>query len=360
MLSVEAALAVANATINLIPQAASEAIVAACKGEGPDPGGLVAEGAHAGTVVVPLIAWLKGAVPEYAWAVHRGGTTQDVADSALVLQIRSGFALLDADLARAADAARCLAEHHAETPMLARTLLQPALPMTFGLKAAQWLIALDDARASFRDAGRSALVLQFGGAAGTLDAFGADAGRAAEALGDALDLPVPMLPWHTRRAPIARLAAALAAAIGTAGKIAIDTALMMQAEVAELSEPVADGRGRSSAMAHKRNPTLSIAIRAAALRAPHLAATLLTAIPHEHERAAGAFQAEQAAWPDLMAAASGAFAALAELMAGIEINPDAMAQNLTLASDAVPSLAVRPMIDRALNHHAAFAGEHPV
>ena len=357
MLAVEAALAAANAAIGAVSPTAAAAIVAACEGEGPDPAALAAEGAHAGTVVPPLVAWLKRAVPDHAGSVHRGGTTQDIVDTALVLQLRDGLALLDADLIRAADAAVRLAETHEATPMLARTLLQPALPMTFGLKAAQWLAAIDDARVGLRDAAAGALALQFGGAAGTLDGFGAAAARAADALGDALDLPVPPLPWHTGRAPLARLAAAIAAAIGAAGKIATDTALMMQAEIAELSEPAAAGRGVSSAMAHKRNPTLSIAIRAAALRAPHLAATLLAAIPQEHERAAGGFQAEQAVWPELMLAASGAVAALADLLAGLDIDAHAMARNLALAPNAAPSPAIRPMIGRALARHASLAGD---
>ena len=351
MLRVEAALAWANARLGLIDKAAASAIATGCDGEGPDPETLAEEGARAGTVVIPLVAWLRGRVPAHRDAVHRGGTTQDIVDTALVLQLRDGLALLDADLARAAEAAANLARHHATTPMLARTLLQPALPTIFGLKAAQWLAALDEARLSLRDAARKALVLQFGGAAGTLDAFGDAAPSAAAELGAALDLPVPALPWHTRRAPLALLGSAIAAAIGTAGKIATDTALMMQPEVAEAREAAAPGRGGSSAMPHKRNPTLAIAIRAAALRAPGLVSALFAAMPQEHERAAGGFQAEQSLWPALMLAASGACATLADLLSGLEIDAEAMRRNLVLAPDAVPSAAIARMIAAALASH---------
>ncbi|WP_287786940.1 lyase family protein [Acidiphilium sp.] len=352
MLRAEAALARAGAAAGLIAAEAATAIEAACAGEKPDPAALAEAGARAGTIVVPLVAWLRAAVPAHAAAIHRGGTTQDIVDTGLILQLRDGFLLLEADLDAAAAAAARLARAHAATPMIARTLLQPALPATFGLKAAQWLAALDDARAALRDAARQALRPQLGGAAGTLDGFGTRADAAATAFAAALGLDPAPLPWHTSRAPLARLAATLAAALGTAGKIATDTALMMQAECAEAAEPAAPGRGGSSAMAHKRNPTLAVAIRAAALRAPPLAATLLAALPQEHERAAGAWQAEQSVWPELMRLASGALAALAELLAGLTVDEAAMARNLAHAPAASPSPAIPALIEAALAAHA--------
>lgn len=351
MLDVEAALARANAAIGAIPCAAAEAIAKACDAGSIDLDCLAHDGANAGTVVIPLMVWLRARVPDHAGAIHRGSTSQDVIDTALVLQLRSGLALLDADAAAMADAAAAITDVHAETPMLARTLLQPALPTTFGLKVAQWLAAIDDLRESLDTAAKSGLILQCGGAAGTLDGFGAEAHRFIAAFSAALDLPAGLLPWHTRRAPLVRLGCAIAAAIGTIGKIATDIALMMQAELAELSEPAAPGRGGSSVMAHKRNPTLSVVVRAAALRAPHLAATLLAAIPQEHERAAGAWQAEQSVWPELMLAASGAFAAMRETFAGLIVEVDAMARNLHHAPVAAPSVAVAHLIEAARSHH---------
>ncbi|MCF3948082.1 3-carboxy-cis,cis-muconate cycloisomerase [Acidiphilium iwatense] len=351
MLDVEAALARANAAIGAISTAAAAAIAKACDATTIDLDALARDGASAGTVVIPLVAWLRAQVPDHADAVHRGGTSQDVVDTALVLQLRRGLELLDADIAAMADAAARLTRDHAATPMIARTLLQPALPTTFGLKAANWLVALDDARLALRDAQHPALTLQFGTAAGTLDGFGTNAQHATETLAAALDLPVPPLPWHTRRAPLARLGCTIAAAIGGFGKIATDSLLLMQAEIAEVHEPVTPGRGGSSAMAHKRNPTLSIAVRAASLRAPHLAATLLAAIPQEHERAAGAWQAEQSVWPDLMLTASGAFAALREALDGLTVDADAMARNLRHAPAIPASAAIPALIAQALDHH---------
>jgi 3-carboxy-cis,cis-muconate cycloisomerase len=355
MLRVESALAHANAGLGLIPAAAAAAIASACTAADIDIEQLAAEGALAGTVVIPLVAWLQAKIPEYAGFVHQGGTSQDVIDTALMLQLQDGLRRLDTDLAAMATSAAALASVHAATPILARTLMQPALPSSFGLKAAYWLAMLDDARLALRAAGGDALAVQCGGAAGTLDGFGQDAAAFTTALAARLELAAPALPWQTRRGPLARLGCAVAAAIGTLGKIAGDVVLMMQAELHELNEPAAPGRGGSSAMAHKRNPTLSIQIRAAALRAPHLAATLLAAIPQEHERAAGAWQAEQSVWPQLMGCASGAFAAAAELLHGLEINTAAMATNLGRISAAPASAAIPDMISRALAAHAKIS-----
>ncbi len=351
LLDVEAGLARANAAIGAISPDAAAAIIAACDANGPalnlDHAALAEAGAHAGTIVIPLVAWLRAQVPDHAQAVHRAGTSQDIIDTALVLQLRQGLVLLDHDADAMITSLTDLARTHAATPMIARTLLQPALPTTFGLKAAQYLAMLHDIRHALRHAADHALLLQYGGAAGTRDGLGADTARFITAFAASLDLPASKLPWHTNRAPLARLGCAIAAALGSLGKIATDIVLLMQAEIAEAREPTAPGRGGSSAMAHKHNPTLSIIVRAAALRAPHLAATLLSAIPQEHERAAGAWQAEQSVWPDLMLTASGAFAAMRDSLAGLIIDPEAMARNLALAPTTAPSPAIPSMIDAA-------------
>jgi 3-carboxy-cis,cis-muconate cycloisomerase len=352
MLDVEAALAKAGVAAGFLAQDAAPAIAAACGAETVDIDHLVTDAALAGTVVIPLVKWLRAAVPEHAKSVHFGGTSQDIIDTALVLQLREGVALLQADLAAMANATAHLAQSHAATPMLARTLLQAAMPTTFGLKAANWLTAINDSRRAIAHAAGEALRLQCGGAAGTLDALGDRAIPFLAAFGAALDLAVPATPWHTSRAPLARLAAAVAAAVGVAGKIGTDIALLMQSEIAEVSEPAAPGRGGSSAMAHKRNPTLSIAARAAAARMPGFVATLLSAQDQEHERAAGAWQAEAATWPALMRAASGGLAAMAEALAGLEIHPAAMKKNLALVSDTATPPGVSTIIARALQDHA--------
>lgn len=348
MLEVEAALAHANAAVGTISHDAASAIAKSCDATSLDLETLARDGANAGTIVIPLVAWLRAQVPNHAQAVHRGGTSQDIIDTALVLQIRQGLALLDADAAAMAHAAALLVSGHAATPLLARTLLQPALPSTFGLRAANWLMMIDDARIALHEAAQTALVLQCGGAAGTLDGF---APGLAKALAAALDLPAPTLPWHTSRGPLTRLGCTIAAGVGALGKVATDLILMMQHEIGELAEPAAPGRGGSSAMPHKRNPTLAIAVRAAATRAPHLAASLLSAMAQEHERAAGAWQAECAVWPELMLVASGAYAALREALAGLLIDTGAMTRNLANAPFTPPSAAIPTLIAAVLEQH---------
>jgi 3-carboxy-cis,cis-muconate cycloisomerase len=352
MLDVESALAAAGAATGFLTKDAAAAIAAAARADTIDIEQLAADGALAGTVVIALVKWLRAAVPDHAKGVHFGGTSQDIIDTALVLQLRPGIALLQADLAAMANAAADLAKAHAATPMLARTLLQAAMPTTFGLKAANWLTAINDSRRAIAHEAAAALRLQCGGAAGTLDALGDRAVPFLDAFGAALNLPVPATPWHTSRAPLARLAAAIAAAVGVAGKIGTDIALLMQSEIAEAAEPAVPGRGGSSAMAHKRNPTLSIAARAAATRMPGFVATLLAAADQEHERAAGCWQAEAAVWPAFMLAASAGFAAMAEALSGLEIDPAAMKKNMALVSDSAISPAVSTIIARALQDHA--------
>jgi 3-carboxy-cis,cis-muconate cycloisomerase len=354
MLEVEAALAQAGAAIGLVPAEAVPDIAAACDAGGIDIDKLATDGALAGTVVIPLVKWLKAAVPGHAQFVHVGGTSQDVIDTGLVIQLRAGILLLQADLGLMARAAAALARAHAGTKMAGRTLLQTALPATFGLKAANWLAAVTDARRAIAHAAEEALRLQCGGAAGTLDVPGEQAPAFLRAFGVALALPVPSVPWQTGRARLARLAAAIAGAVGVAGKIGTDIALLMQPEIGEVAEPAAPGRGGSSAMAHKRNPTLSIAARAAALRVPGYVATLLAAQDQEHERAAGAWQAEAATWPALMLCASGGLAAMAEALAGLDIFADRMAENLRHSPDVPLSAAIPGLIANALAEHEKF------
>jgi 3-carboxy-cis,cis-muconate cycloisomerase len=357
MLDVEAALAQAGAACGFFSAEIAAAIAGACSADGIDTDRLAAEGALAGTIVIPLVKWLKEALPEQAKFVHVGGTSQDIIDTGLILQIHAGSRLLRADLAVMSRAAAALAQTHAGTEMAGRTLLQTALPTTFGLKAAGWLAAIDESRRAVAHAANEALRLQCGGAAGTLDVPGKHSPAFLLAFGGALSLPVPSLPWHTSRAPLARLAAAIAGAVGIAGKIGTDIALMMQPEIGEVAEPAAPGRGGSSAMAHKRNPTLSIAVRAAALRMPGYVATLLAAQDQEHERAAGAWQAEAATWPALMLCASGGLAAMAEALAGLEVFPARMAENLRLLPGVQLSPAIPGLIAAALADHQKFESE---
>jgi len=349
MLDAEAGLAEAGAEIGLITKEAADAIAAACKADDSDVDQIAADGQLAGTIVIPLVKWLKSRVPAYADSVHKGGTSQDIIDTALVLQLREGVNLLTSDLGAMTRATAVMAMTHEDTKMAGRTLMQSALPITFGLKAAYWLAAIEDARRAINRAARDAFVLQCGGASGTLDAVAGTPVEFMQAFGAALFLPVPALPWHTRRGPMLRLASGICVGIGAAGKIATDIALLMQSEIGELSEPAAPGRGGSSAMAHKRNPTLSIAARAAATRAPGLLASLFTAASfQEHERAAGGWQAEAAIWPELMLAASSAFSSMAEALGGLQVNDAAMTRNLAIIGDGAPG-AASILISRALD-----------
>lgn len=331
----EAVLAEAQMAEGLIPLEAAEAIVAACA-EPPDIEDLAEAAAHTGTLAIPLVQILRQRVAArhgdaVAALVHKGATSQDLADTALMLQAKAGAGLVRDEALRLAQALAALAQAHAATPMLGRTLLQAAQPITFGLKVAGWLQGVDAALARFDAEAAAALRLQFGGATGSLAGLDGKALAVAERLGARLELALPATPWHAQRGAVAGLAGALAILVGTVGKIARDISLMAQTEVAEAFEPRIDGRGGSSAMAHKRNPTGCQVALSAALRAPHLAATILSALPQEHERGLGGWQAEGPVLADLFHLAHGALAAMAPVVEELEVDTARMAANLAAA-----------------------------
>jgi 3-carboxy-cis,cis-muconate cycloisomerase len=334
-LAFEAALARALAAEGLIPDGEAQAVLEACR-DPVDVAELAGQAAHAGTLAIPLVAGLRERAgrrdPAAAAAVHLGATSQDVADTALMLQVARGHRILQRDLRRIADALETLARAHAATPMLARTLLQPAAPTTFGLKAAQWRLLVADASRRLAREAADALLLQLGGAAGTLAGFQGKAQAVVRRVAAELGLRAPPGPWHARRDGLAGLGASLAIAVGSVAKIALDVALMAQAEVGEAFEPVTPGRGVSSAMPHKRNPTGCQVALSAAVRAPHLAATLISAMPGEHERGVGGWQAQAPVLAELFEIAHGAVAAMAQVVEGLEVAPAAMARNLAAAS----------------------------
>ncbi len=296
MLDVEAALARAEARCGLIPAEAAEAIAGCCRADRFDVAALGRGAAPSGTPVVPLVRAMTAAVPrEAAGYVHWGATSQDVIDTAMMLIARRGLDLLLDDLERVATACAALAERHRATLISARTLLQQALPTTFGLKAAGWLVATLEARDRLAEVRHRRLAVQLGGAAGTLAALEGRGLEVSRELAGELDLPEPALPWHTARARVAELGAALGVAAGTMAKIARDVALMMQTEVGEAFEPAAPGRGGSSTLPHKRNPVAAVEVDACFRGVQAQAGLLLAAMVQEHERAAGAWQAEWAA-----------------------------------------------------------------
>jgi 3-carboxy-cis,cis-muconate cycloisomerase len=331
----EAVLAEAQVAEGLIPLEAGEAIVAACV-ELPDIEDLADATAHAGTLAIPLVQILRQRVAArhgdaVAGLVHKGATSQDLADTVLMLQAKAGAALIRGEAVRLTDGLAALAQAHAATPMLGRTLLQAALPITFGLKVAGWLQGVDEALMRFDIEAATALRLQFGGATGSLAGLDGKALAVAERLAARLDLALPATPWHAQRGAIAGLASALAILLGAVGKIARDISLLAQTEVAEAFEPKVVGRGGSSAMAHKRNPAGCQVALSAALRAPHLAATILSALPQEHERGLGGWQVEGPVVADLFQLAHGALAAMAPVIEGLEVDAERMAVNLAAA-----------------------------
>jgi 3-carboxy-cis,cis-muconate cycloisomerase len=329
MLDAEAGLARAQAAAGLVATEHAEAIAAACRAERYDVDALGAQAAAVGNPAAALVRALRIEVGEPAAShVHRGATSQDIVDSATMLVARRALdALLD-DLGGAAGAAARLTDEHRATLMAGRTLLQQAVPITFGLKAAAWLVGLDEAAQRLDAVRRSRLAAQLGGAAGTLSAQG-DAGidvlsRFARELG----LAEPVLSWHTTRTRIAELASALGEASGAMAKVAGDVVLLAQTEVGELREGGGGDRGGSSAMPHKHNPVAAISTLAGARQAPGLVANLLAAMEHEHERAAGAWHAEWGPLRELLRATGSAAAWLRDCLEHLEVDPDRMRANL--------------------------------
>jgi 3-carboxy-cis,cis-muconate cycloisomerase len=338
MLDVEAALAAAEADAGVIPPEAAAAIAAGCQAARFDPAEIGVAGRGAGNPVVPLVDALRDAVGgEAARWVHFGATSQDVLDSAAMLVTRRALGPVLAELDGVAAQCAALAREHRGTVMAGRTLLQQAVPVTFGLKAAGWLIGVADARARLR-AFRPAA--QLGGAAGTLAALGP---AVLAALAARLELAEPPLPWHAERGRVAELGAALAIAAGAAEKIALDVVLLSQTEVAE----VAEVGGRSSAMAHKRNPAAAVRARGAARTVRAAAGVLLEAMAGEHERAAGAWHSEWTALTGALAGTGGAAWAVRESLAGLTVHPDRMRANVDIPQEGGIG-AADELIDRAL------------
>ena len=347
MLDAEAGLARALERAGLAPAGAGEAVTAAARAGNFDPNELGGLAALTGNPVPGLARALARQVPQTAVsAVHRGATSQDIVDTAAMLLAKRAIRVIQADLARAADAAAGLAAAHRDSIMIGRTLLQQAVPVTFGLVAAGWLTSLDEARAGL-DAVGPRLAVQFGGAAGTLASLGEAGQRVTALLATELGLAVPVLPWHTDRLRIIDLGAALARVAAALGKIARDVTLLAQSEVGEVSEgggadqrgadqrgadqqaPAASPRrGGSSAMPHKHNPVASIAILGCTRQVPGLLATLAAASEQELQRAAGAWHAEWEPLTALLRLTGSASSWAADLLPGLVVDTSRMAANL--------------------------------
>jgi 3-carboxy-cis,cis-muconate cycloisomerase len=364
LIAFEVALAYALEEIGLAPAGTGQACETAAAVK--EPGGrswlalreLSTEAVPTGNLAIPFVKRLTAQVhahnPTAAGFIHLGATSQDVLDTALVLQLREIASLADHKLTQILQLLTSLVEAHRETVMPARTWLQQGPPTTFGLKAAGWLAASLRARKRLRSAAQEACTLQFGGAVGTLASLQGRGDEIAAVLGRRLSLAVPEVSWHTHRDSLADLAAAFAILNGTLGKIARDISLLMQTEVAEASEPAARGKGGSSTMPHKRNPVSCAYILSSAARTPGLLATLLSVMPQEHERGLGGWHAEWQTLPELCLLTAGSLEHTVSLLDGLEVDIHRMEAHLT-AGDYVMGESVvarlTPRLGRLPAHH---------
>jgi 3-carboxy-cis,cis-muconate cycloisomerase len=363
MLDFEAALARAEAAAGIIPAGAADAITKACNAPAFDLGALAEAATRSGNLAIPLVKALTSHVAkadaDAARYVHWGATSQDVIDTATMLSLRAAIDALLPDVNRAVAGFAKLAGQHRNTAVVARTWLQHALPMPFGLKLAEYAAALHRSRTRLQRLRDEALALQFGGAAGTLAALGDKGWQVAERLAQELKLTLPEAPWHTHRDRIAEAASVFAILAGTCGKIARDVSLMMQTDVAEAFEPSGEGRGGSSTMPHKRNPVAAATALAAATMAPNLAATIFAAQVQEHERSAGPWHAEWPTLPMLQLVTSGALAAIVDIAEGLEVDAARMRVNLDathglIMAEAV-TMALAEKIGKSEAHHLVEA-----
>jgi 3-carboxy-cis,cis-muconate cycloisomerase len=357
ILDFEAALARVQARTGIVPDAAALAIAGQCRVELFDIAALSQASALAGNAAIPVINELTRLVaavdPPAARYVHWGATSQDAMDTGLVLQLRQGLAWIEAEIRElAADLAKLTVEHK-ETPMAGRTWLQHAAPITFGLKVAGWLCGVARHLERVRAVQPRTLVLQLGGATATLAALGEHAGQTASLLAEELRLQPAELPWHTQRDRLVEVAVTLGLVVGTLGKMARDIALMTQSEIAEVAEPVAPGRGGSSSMPQKRNPVGCATVLATATRVPALVSVLLAAMPQEHERGLGGWQAEWETVPEIFLLTSGALVQMRHIIGGLRVDAKRMRDNLEATRGLIYAEAVSTALAPMLGHAAA-------
>lgn len=359
MLDFEAALSRAQARVGLIPSSAVAPIEAACSVGLYDFAALGEAIATAGNSAIPLVKALgKQIATQNAEAeryVHLGATSQDVMDSVLVLQLRRALELIESDLAQLGQVLASQARQYATTPLAGRTWLQHATPVTLGMKIAGWLGAVTRSRQRLAELKPRVLVLQFGGASGTLAALGEQAMPIAQALAEELKLTLPEQPWHTQRDRVVEFGAVLGLIAGSLGKLGRDVSLLMQTEAAEVFEPSAPGKGGSSTMPHKRNPVGAAVLIGAATRVPGLLSTLFSAMPQEHERSLGLWHAEWETLPEICCLVSGSLQQALLIAQGLEVDAGRMAHNLDLTQGLVlaeaVSIVLAQRVGRDTAHH---------
>jgi 3-carboxy-cis,cis-muconate cycloisomerase len=364
MLHFESALAQAAAGAGLIPKKFAPIIAQACDPALYDAMALAEAARRTATLTVPVVKALTAEVAKRDAAaaayVHWGATSQDVIDTAMVLQLGEALPPLLRSLEGIVAAFAKLAKKHRTTPTLGRTLLQPATPLALGQKIAGWASDIDRARRRLAASFAETQIVQFGGASGSLSALGVKAPRVMTLLAKQLKLALPPAPWFTQRVRVAAVAQDMALVVGALGKAARDISLLMQAEIAEVAEPAVAGRGGSSAMPYKRNPTSCQVALSAAIRAPGLVASLLGGMPQELERSLGGWQAEAPVLAELFCLAHGAARAMRVVVDGLEVDTaaitahaDAAAARTTVDRDDAISAAAR-FVDDALAAHDAY------
>ena len=359
MLDFEAALARAEARVGLIPVRAVAPIEAACSAGHYDFAALGEAIATAGNSAIPLVKALGKQIAahnaEAERYVHLGATSQDVMDSGLVLQLRRALELIENDLAQLGQILATQAQRYAATPLAGRTWLQHATPVTLGMKIAGWLGAVTRSRQRLLELKPRLLVLQFGGASGTLAALGEQAMPIAQALSEELQLTLPDQPWHTQRDRVVEFGAVLGLISGSLGKMGRDISLLMQTEAGEVFEPSAPGKGGSSTMPHKRNPVGAAVLIGAATRVPGLLSTLFSAMPQEHERSLGLWHAEWETLPEICCLVSGSLQQALLIAQGLEVDAARMTRNLDLTQGLVlaeaVSIVLAQRVGRDTAHH---------
>jgi 3-carboxy-cis,cis-muconate cycloisomerase len=353
MLEFEVALSDVQARLGLIPPRAADAIRRAAVPGDFDVAAIARQARVSATIALPFVAALTARVravdAESAGFVHWGATSQDVSDTALLLSVSRARQIVLADHSRLLRALLALSDTHANTVMLGRTLLQPAPPITFGLKVAGWAGSIGRAGAALTDAFERARVLQFGGATGTLAALGDQADAVESALAEALGLARPDAPWHAHRDRLGALISALGVYTGTLGKMAADIALLMQHEVDEVREP----GGGSSTMPHKRNPSGCAGMLAAAARVPGLVSTFLSAMPQAHERGVGGLQAEAPTLTAAIELGGTAAATAADVILGLEVRPARMRANIEATDGVILAERVAALVSPAVGRDTA-------
>jgi 3-carboxy-cis,cis-muconate cycloisomerase len=333
MLTAERALVNAEAIAGVVPAHLAGEISDRCRAELYDIEELCRDGMAAGNPAEPLVRAIRaGLSAEAEGFVHFGATSQDIVDSAAMLVASRALGLIGGWLDEVAERCADLAREHRLTPIAGRTLMQQAVPTTFGLKAAGWLMGAREARALVARVRDERLRVQLGGAVGSLAALGERGPEIARLYARELGLPEPAAPWHTDRIALIELGAALAAATAAAAKIAADIVLLAQTEVGEVREGAGGG---SSTMPHKRNPAISVRALACAAKARRDAAALVAAEPHQHERAAGPWHAEWDALTGALEATGGTVAAAAEALTGLEVDTARMRQNLDMTGGLI-------------------------